>query len=87
MTMFICYTGSCSSDPPAVDHSTVAVSDDGNTATYTCITGYELKDNTQSTSTCSGDPAAWTSVSDLCQIKSKLRVLAYTQIFMYSDIF
>ena len=63
------FTGNCDADPPAVQHSTVSLSADGNTARYVCDTGYELIDATQSSTECDVDSSTWNSVSNLCQIK------------------
>ena len=51
----IYFTGSCDADPPAVEHATVSLSDDGNTANYVCDTGYELIDAMQSSTECNVD--------------------------------
>ena len=63
------FTGSCPDDPPSVDNATPTLSDDGNTATYTCVKGYQLKDMNVKTSTCDGTSGVWSNVGDLCQIK------------------
>ena len=65
------FSGDCANDPPPVDHATPILSDDGNTATYTCLKGYELKNAADGrTSTCT--ESSWSNVADLCKIKGKL---------------